>query len=290
MALLPAAVFATTTSTLVAAQGSNQAARLAANETVLIFGERFALGGTVPGDRGTGVRIRFRPAGAEDWKFVRSVHTDRRGRYAVKTRARSNGVYQAVPKRGRPSRPESVAVHARAAFHVGDHNVLIGDGVRLHGRINPGGARRVKVVVRGPDGDIVRDVSARNGEFALRWTPRHTGDYRLRVFVGHNRTAKAGHSVRRRLTAFRFAEASWYGPGFYGNHTACGQVLTPGMVGVANKSLPCGTKVTLRYRGREVTVPVIDRGPFAGDREYDLTYATRQKLRFGDVGTLLTNR
>jgi rare lipoprotein A (peptidoglycan hydrolase) len=86
------------------------------------------------------------------------------------------------------------------------------------------------------------------------------------------------------------AAATWYGPGFYGNRTACGKTLTPDMLGVANRSLPCGSKVTLRYRGRSVTVPVIDRGPYAGDREYDLTAATKARLRFPDTGTLLTNR
>jgi hypothetical protein len=288
--LLPAAAFATATGISTAAETSAHSARIAANESVLVYGQRFALGGTVPGEHGTEVRIRFRPAGGEDWKFLRSVHSDRHGRYSVKTRARRNGAYQAVPKRGRASQPEPVAVRARAAFHVAKHNVVIGNGVRLHGRVKPGGARRVKVVVRGPDGDVVRDVSARNGEFALRWTPHDTGNYRLRVYVGHNQLAKAGRSLGRRITAFRYAEASWYGPGLYGNHTACGQILGPDTLGVANNALPCGTKVTLRYHGNEVTVPVIDRGEFVPGREYDLTYRTKQKLGFGDVGDLLTNR
>jgi rare lipoprotein A len=89
---------------------------------------------------------------------------------------------------------------------------------------------------------------------------------------------------------YRYAAASWYGPGLYGNSTACGQTLSAGMLGVANKSLPCGTKVKLRYHGRSVTVPVIDRGPYAAGREYDLTAATKQRLGFPDVGILLTNR
>ena len=39
-----------------------------------------------------------------------------------------------------------------------------------------------------------------------------------------------------------------------------------------------------------MTVPVIDRGPFTGGREYDLTAATKQALGFPDVGTVLTTR
>ena len=80
---------------------------------------------------------------------------------------------------------------------------------------------------------------------------------------------------------YRWSYASWYGPGLYGNRTACGQTLGYGTRGVAHKSLPCGAKVTFKKGEREVTVRVIDRGPFVGGREYDLTEATAQKLHFG---------
>jgi rare lipoprotein A len=55
-------------------------------------------------------------------------------------------------------------------------------------------------------------------------------------------------------------------------------------MGVANKTLPCGTLVTLRYDGRTVRVPVVDRGPYVPGREFDLTEATKQALGFGGVG------
>ena len=56
--------------------------------------------------------------------------------------------------------------------------------------------------------------------------------------------------------------ATWYGPGFYGNRTACGQRLTRRLPGVAHRTLPCGTRVRIRFHGRVVTVPVVDRGPY----------------------------
>jgi hypothetical protein len=70
-------------------------------------------------------------------------------------------------------------------------------------------------------------------------------------------------------------EISWYGPGFYGNKGACG--LVPGgiqkdTVGVAHRTLPCGTKVTFRYNGRTVTTMVIDRGPYVHGRIWDMTH------------------
>ena len=65
---------------------------------------------------------------------------------------------------------------------------------------------------------------------------------------------------------------------------ACGGSLTSYTMGVANKTLPCGTLVTLRYGGRMVRVPVVDRGPYVAGREFDLTEATKDALGFGGVG------
>jgi rare lipoprotein A (peptidoglycan hydrolase) len=80
--------------------------------------------------------------------------------------------------------------------------------------------------------------------------------------------------------------ASWYGPGFYGNRTACGQIYTPEIVGVAHRTLRCGTLVVLEYRGRTTTVPVIDRGPYIAGRTLDLSNATRIAMGCPDLCTL----
>ena len=77
--------------------------------------------------------------------------------------------------------------------------------------------------------------------------------------------------------------ASWYGPGLYGNRTACGQLYTPELVGVAHRTLPCGTMLELEFRGRVVRVPVIDRGPFIAGRTLDLSNATRAALACSDL-------
>jgi rare lipoprotein A (peptidoglycan hydrolase) len=68
-------------------------------------------------------------------------------------------------------------------------------------------------------------------------------------------------------------EVSWYGPGFYGNRTACGHELTTTLRGVAHRTLPCGTLVSFRNPddGRAITVPVVDRGPHVAGRTWDLT-------------------
>ena len=66
---------------------------------------------------------------------------------------------------------------------------------------------------------------------------------------------------------------SWYGPGFYGHRTACGYAYTKTIMGVAHKTLPCGTLVTFKNpkNGRIATVPVIDRGPYVAGRQWDLS-------------------
>ena len=112
----------------------------------------------------------------------------------------------------------------------------------------------------GPTASAVR-------EFQHRWDLRQSG-------VVDSDTAKTlTRSMQR-------TGATWYGPGFFGNQTACGQVLRRGTIGVAHRSLPCGTKVTFAYHGRYLVVPVIDRGPYSGGYDFDLTNGAREALGF----------
>jgi rare lipoprotein A (peptidoglycan hydrolase) len=97
--------------------------------------------------------------------------------------------------------------------------------------------------------------------------------------ISSTTTGQAGERLAF-ATPMRAAGATWYGPGLYGNHTACGQVLRPATVGVAHRSLPCGTKVKFAYRGRQLVTTVIDRGPFSGGHDWDLTNGARRALSF----------
>jgi hypothetical protein len=81
-------------------------------------------------------------------------------------------------------------------------------------------------------------------------------------------------------------DISWFGPGLYGNGTACGQTLTKTLVGVAHRTLPCGTRVTFRYKGVTLTVPVVDRGPFVAGRTWDLTHGACAKLAHCFTGSI----
>ena len=75
-------------------------------------------------------------------------------------------------------------------------------------------------------------------------------------------------------------EASWYGPGLYGNRTANGEVFRPGTMTAAHRTLPFGTRVrvTNLWNGRRAVVRINDRGPFAGDRVIDLAHGAAREL------------
>ena len=172
-------------------------------------------------------------------------------------------------------------------------NVRAGKRATVFGRVAPAvrGLRIGLQVKRGARWrGIEGDRTDARGRYRLRQRLHGTLSRRVRVRV---RQAPGLLPAKRRigrLNVYRYAYASWYGPGLYGNPTGCGGTLYAGRLGVAHKSLPCGSMVTFRHRGRRVRVPVIDRGPYVGGREYDLTEATAQRLRFRGHGPILTTR
>lgn len=80
--------------------------------------------------------------------------------------------------------------------------------------------------------------------------------------------------------AEKTSTVSCYGPGLYGNRTACGQILRPDTIGVAHKTKPCGTRLQFRGRSGWVSATVIDRGPFVAGREFDLSEGLVKKLGY----------
>ncbi len=114
--------------------------------------------------------------------------------------------------------------------------------------------------------------------------------YQLPAFIG--------------LGSWKASTVSFYGPGFYcvwnrvksclpqvgsfvwPKHTACGVLYTRTVVGVANRTLPCGTLVAFSYRGRTVIAPVIDRGPYVAGRIWDLSGGLCLALRHCFTGPI----
>ena len=179
---------------------------------------------------------------------------------------------------------------SHVSLHLSTHSVLMGKGLAVRGTVRPSGRHRIKLVFRGAARGVRGVTTKPNGTFVLRWAPERTGSYAVRAFGLHDRRIRSSRSAARKLTTYRLAGASYYGPGLYGNGVACGGTLLPHTIGVAHKTLPCGTKVKLRYHGRTVTAPVIDRGPYVAGRDYDLTEAVKERLGFPGVGTVLASR
>jgi peptidoglycan lytic transglycosylase len=286
LALLPSVAITMAATDATAAKASR--ATLKAGTSKVPYGHSFRLSGAVPGAAPSRVVIDYRRLGGRRWVERRHLDAGPDGRYSTPLTARRSGVYRARSAAGRPSRTVDVAVASRVRARA-ERSVLAGHRATVRGSVRPDvRGRRVVIHVGG------RTLGARtdgHGRFRARWTAAALGRYRVRAVVEGDGSATRGGDRAGRVTVFRRAVASWYGPGLYGNGVACGGTLQPSTLGVAHRTLPCGTKVTLRYRGRQVTVPVIDRGPYVAGRDYDLTGATRARLHFtGGVGTLLSSR
>lgn len=177
---------------------------------------------------------------------------------------------------------------------INDPRSIAGDGIRVRAIVTGIGRSRARVAlkVRKPGRRAWRRVvsrSVRGGKkFALRWRGNKPGGYLLKISV-----KKGGRSDVKKLGGahvFRRSHASYYGPGLYGGGLACGGRLSPSTVGVAHKTLPCGTRVTFNVGRRTVTTRVIDRGPFIAGRDWDLTAALKRKLGFGSTGSVNVTR
>jgi rare lipoprotein A len=123
-------------------------------------------------------------------------------------------------------------------------------------------------------------TAASDGSFSATWPTNHIGRFGIRAVVEQGETARAAAlSPPLTITVYRPSLATYYGPGFYGQRTACDVTLRRRTLGVANRTLKCGTPVAIDYDGRTIVVPVIDRGPYAHNADWDLTEATARLLK-----------
>jgi len=101
------------------------------------------------------------------------------------------------------------------------------------------------------------------------------------------RASSRGAALLAKLgKGWRRARVSWYGPGFYGNTMAGGGKLKRDSMVVAHRSMPFGTRIEFKYRGKTCIATVRDRGPYISGRVFDLGPGTARALGFGGVGTV----
>jgi hypothetical protein len=173
---------------------------------------------------------------------------------------------------------------ARFALRPRAFDALGGQIVHVRGRLLPvfaGSRVRLEGLISGSWQSLASSRTGSRGGFVVRYpTSGLGGSHRLRVLFSGNRYARVARAGAGTLTVFTPSVASWYDDG---GNTACG---FHAYYGVANKSLPCGTKVTFDYHGRTVLATVDDRGPFVAGREWDLNQSTAGALGFGGVDTV----
>ena len=170
---------------------------------------------------------------------------------------------------------------------------LLGREARLSGTVARSARGRVLRVQRFDEAaqrwrSEARTIVGRKGRFARPLEPdgaRPAADPRDARSAAAPRPSPAPRP-RSRVRVYKPGIATWYGPGLYGNTTACGQELTKELVGVAHKTLPCGTMVEVSYGGRSIVVPVVDRGPFAKGMTWDLTSAAAEQLGFTETARI----
>jgi rare lipoprotein A len=186
--------------------------------------------------------------------------------------------------------PAATSVSTAVSVRKSRLDVLDGDSATVAGTLRPELAGRVvalQALERHRWRTVARARTRAGGRFQLRYRTHQIGSERVRLRFAGDLFDRAADRRLGWLNVYRLAEASWYGGG---GGTACGGLLTSSTMGVANKTLPCGTLVRLRYGGRSLRVPVIDRGPYVAGREFDLTQATKQALGFGDTGEVWSSR
>jgi rare lipoprotein A len=82
--------------------------------------------------------------------------------------------------------------------------------------------------------------------------------------------------------------ATWYGPGFVGSVTYCGDVFDQWAMTAASNTLPCGAQivVTNQNTGGSVVVRINDRGGFGGPVILDLSQGAFDAVAGGSDGVI----
>jgi rare lipoprotein A len=264
----------------------------------LTFGQTLVLSGRAAGEPGQ-VELQFRPRGAAAWQRLGRRTPAKDGRFRFTPKLTRTGAIRVVTSAssaprdvvgsapGRTSRERGITVAGRLGLRRANLAVNRGQRASVSGTLTPAISGRSVVLEQG-NGKSWKQIGTTKtdgkGRFTVGAKVGRTGSAPVRVrFAGDRRNGGAQRTAGR-LAVLRPALASRYD--LYGGPLACGGSLGYNAMVVAHKSLPCGTKVTINYRGRTADAVVRDRGPYVGGREFDLAGAVARKLGFNGVGTI----
>ncbi|MGI8559714.1 MAG: septal ring lytic transglycosylase RlpA family protein, partial [Solirubrobacteraceae bacterium] len=160
---------------------------------------------------------------------------------------------------------------------------------QLRGELTSSAAHRRVIVqlldpVRGWT-TVAHATADAGGNFTATVRPQRVGRFQIRA-LQPGRAKASSVTPTAVLEVLKPVRATWFGPSDSGSSsqkaqaTACGEPLTAQLLGVAHRTLPCGTIVDISYGGRSISVPVVDRGPYVRGVTLDLTQAAAQALGF----------
>jgi rare lipoprotein A len=265
------------------------------------FGHDVVVTGTAPA--GETVMLEFAPAGGSGWREISAATAGGAGRFRLAGPLERSGDVEAVEGSTgsstsilfgggtsagmAASAAQPVEVKAAVRVGTGQIGVLTGQTAVIRGRLLPELPGR-KVALQGLRGGTWQTLATARtgtrGKFRLRYATGAPGQEPIRVRFAGDQTNDRSAAHAGELTVYRQAGASWY---YDAGNTACG---FHAYYGVANRTLPCGAQVALRYDGRSVTATVDDRGPYVAGRDWDLNQNTAAALGFGGVGTIWSSQ
>jgi hypothetical protein len=270
-------------------------------DRTLAYGQSLVVTGRVPAQSaGRRLVLEFRPRGA-DWAPAATTTPAADGRYRFRVRAersgdarvsfadgaaatRTAGSPAPSPTAGAAGTVQPVSVAGTFAGHWGAIDVNAGRVAVLRGTLRPGVAGR-RVTLERPGRHVLASATTgADGRFVVKYRTSGAGTTPLRLRFRGDRVNAAAWSPAGVVNAYNQSYASWYEDG---GATACG---FHAHYGVAHRTLPCGTKVAIRYGGRSVVATVDDRGPFVGGRDWDLNGAVAGALGFDGTGAIWVSR
>lgn len=305
---MPASALALSDTTRAQSPSSGSSVQVDHLRSHIAYGRRVTVRGRVPqSDAGQSLALQFEPTGSTVWRTLTTARADAGGGFALRAPMRRSGLLRVLlqpPGGAQPASrfsPATVAsataaqasrterVRVSAGFRIGRprRESLAGRRVTVRGRLLPGAPGRVvRLVTRSGHGwrTLASARTGAHGGFAIRYSVPAGPTRWLRVAFAGDRANVSASARAGSLTGLMYRVASWYNDG---GQTACGFHAT---YGVANKTLPCGTKVTIVRGGRSVVATVDDRGPFVPGRDYDLNQNTAAALDMFGVATVLASR
>jgi len=271
----------------------------------LDYGDKVTVRGVAPAtDAGQTLALELAARPGASWRALGASTVHRDGSFRFEVPLHRSGLMRVTIAGGGPgarvvsstgavgsspppaSAPQAVSVGAKLKLTDGSSSVLGGQPLELEGKLLPAVAGRRVSLERGVHGSwrsLVTATTGSLGGFRLRYPASGTpalGGQQLRVsFAGDEGNGATSTGVGP-VAVLHASVASWYDDG---GNTACG---FHAYFGVANRTLPCGARVSFRYGSRTVTAVVDDRGPFVGGRDWDLNQNTAAALSFNGVDTV----